>query len=364
MQRFEVRWARRWLAALSIATLGALAAASAAVVPATAATKAGSPTITVGAEEFPSTLNNMLIDGNSQWTGMIAGPVLARGYRLLPDFTYEPWIFSKDCTVTTVSPFTVGCSIRPDAVWSDGMPITADDFKFTYDTIMNPDNNVWSRNGYDKISAFNVISPTEFQMQFKEPFAPYRDLWASTSTTVLPKHILEGQNFNKVWTRCICDPKTKKPIGSGPMLVGDFESDRQVTLVPNKKYWGEQASVSVVFIPIPDSNSQINAFRAGEVDMIYPQNQIGLRKRIESVDDARYETTLGPIVGAPRPEHDSARPRRRRGAEGDRHRAPAPTDRRQCREGRQRQCHSVEQRHLDDQPEAVRTELVDLPGAG
>ena len=60
------------------------------------------------------------------------------------------------------------CTIRPDAKWSDGVPITANDFKFTYDTIMNPKNDVVSRNGYDKIMAFNVISPTEFQMVFKE----------------------------------------------------------------------------------------------------------------------------------------------------------------------------------------------------
>ena len=75
-------------------------------------------------------------------------------------------------------------------------------------------------------------------MVFKEVFAPFRDLWAGTSTTVLPKHVLEGHNFNKVWNACICDPKTKKPIASGPMMVESFTPDRQVTLVPNPNYWG------------------------------------------------------------------------------------------------------------------------------
>ena len=135
------------------------------------------------------------------------------------------------------------------------MPITADDFKFTYDTIMNPKNNVITRDGYDQITAFNVVSPTEFQMVFKQVFAPYRDLWAGTSTAVLPKHVLEGQNFNKVWNNCICDPKTKKPIGSGPMLVQSFTPDEQATLVPNKNYWGKQATVpQVVFVPMRDTN--------------------------------------------------------------------------------------------------------------
>jgi peptide/nickel transport system substrate-binding protein len=250
--------------------------------------------ITVGAEEFPPVLNMLTPEGNGEWTGLIVGPVLARGYKLLPDFSYEPWIFDKDCTVTTVSPFTVDCTIRPDARWSDNVALTADDFKFTFDTIMNAKNNIVSRNGYDKIREFNVVSPTEFQMVFEEIFAPYRELWAGSSTLVLPKHVLEGANFNKVWNTCICDPKTKKPIGSGPMLVQSFTPDRQATLVPNPNYWGKKASVSkVVFIPITDSNSEVNAFRAGEVDMIYPQNQIGLRKRIQSADGARYTSALG-----------------------------------------------------------------------
>jgi peptide/nickel transport system substrate-binding protein len=37
----------------------------------------------------------------------------------------------------------------------------------------------------------------------------------------------------------------------------------------------------------------VNAFRSGEVDVIYPQNQIGLRKQIESVDGAKYTSSLG-----------------------------------------------------------------------
>jgi peptide/nickel transport system substrate-binding protein len=286
---------RRLLTALILPALGA--ATLVATAPgAGAAKKAKQQGVVIGAEQFPPVLNDMTSQGNGDWTAMIVGPALARGYRLLPDFSYEPWIFDKDCTVVTESTFTVSCTIRPDAKWSDGVPITADDFKFTYDTIMNPKNDVVSRDLYSKITAFNVVSPTEFQMVFAEPFAPFRELWAGTSTTVLPKHVLEGQNFNKVWNNCICDPKTKQPISSGPMLVKSFTPDEKVVLVPNDNYWGKKASVpQVVFVPMRDSNTEVNAFRSGEVDMIYPQNQIGLRKKIESVDGAKYTSSLGPV---------------------------------------------------------------------
>jgi peptide/nickel transport system substrate-binding protein len=266
---------------------------------ATSGTAAGaerSKAITIAVDEFPPSLNNMTTAGNGAWTAMIAGPALARGYKLLPDFSYEPWIFSKDCEVTTQSPFTVDCAIRPEAKWSDGVPITSNDFKFTYDTIMNTKNDVVTRAGYEDIVAFNVTSPTEFQMVFKDVFAPFRELWAGASTTVLPEHILEGTDFNKVWNTCICDPKTKKPISSGPMMVQSFTPDEQAKLVPNKNYWaGKVAQVpNVVFVPVRDTNSELNAFRSGEVDVVYPQNQIGLRKKIEAVDGSKYTTTLGP----------------------------------------------------------------------
>lgn len=288
---------RRWSG--SVALLAVVGVGSALLATGTASAGAArddsGPVITVGAEEIPPVLNMITPTGSSQWTGMIVGPALARGYKLLPDFSYEPWIFDKDCEVTAVSPFTVDCTIRPEARWSDGRSITAADFEFTYQTIMNPKNNVVSRNGYDKILEFNIVTPTHFQMVFEEIFAPFRELWASTSTVVLPKHLLEGRNFNKVWNACICDPKTKKPIASGPMLVQSFTPDEEVTLVPNRNYWGRKATVSkVVFVPMADSNSEVNAFRAGEVDMIYPQNQIGLRKRIESTSGARYTSVLGP----------------------------------------------------------------------
>ena len=285
-----------WCAA-AIAALVASLGATAAAVPGASSrgTAAPSGTITVGAEEFPPTLNNFSSEGNGQWTGMIVGPALARGYRLTPDFKYQPWIFDKDCAVASSEPFTVSCTLRSDARWSDGVQLTADDFEFTFDTIMDPDNDIVSRLGYDEVTSFEVVSPTEFRMVFKQPFAPFRDLWAGTNTTVLPKHVLEGTDFNKVWNGCICDPKTKQPIASGPMMVSSFTPNRQVTLVPNPNYWGTKATVStVVFVPSTDSNSEINAFRAGEVDMIYPQNQIGLRKRIESADGARYTSSLGP----------------------------------------------------------------------
>ena len=149
------------------------------------------------------------------------------------------------------------------------------------------------------------------------------------------------------------------------MMVQSFTPDEQATLVPNKNYWaGKVATVpKVVFVPVRDTNSELNAFRSGEVDVIYPQNQIGLRKKIEAVDGAEYTTTLGPqwehfdMLSTVPGLDDLA------GAQGHRHRDAAPADRRPRREGRQRRRRGAEQHAVHGEPDAaVRAQLEHLPG--
>jgi len=256
----------------------------------TDATDDGS-TIVVGAEELPDVLNPLTSD--TSWTSWLVGPALARGYQVQPDFTYEPWLFEDDCTVDSDEPFTVSCRIREDATWSDGTSVTADDFEFTYETMIDPDNLVWSTFGYEFVTTFDVTSPTEFSLTFDEPFAPYRDLWAS-GTAILPKHVLEGTDFNTVWNECICDPDSGDAIGSGPFLVESFQPDERVVLEKNDGYWdGEPKSDRVEFVLTPDTDAEVNELDAGDVDLIAPQESIDLRERIEAIDGAVFETGLG-----------------------------------------------------------------------
>src|SRR3954454_220992 len=110
--------------AVGVGALGAATGAGAAKAKKAKLVKE-SQAITIGAEEFPPVLNDMTPQGNSQWTAMIVGPALAFGHKLLPDVSYEPWIFSKDCDVLSNAPFTVDCQLRPEARWSDGVALTA-----------------------------------------------------------------------------------------------------------------------------------------------------------------------------------------------------------------------------------------------
>ena len=271
--------------------------------------------ITIAVDEFPPVLNNMTTAGNGAWTAMIAGPALARGYKLMPDFSYQPWLFAKDCEVTEHSPFTVDCQIRPEAKWSDGVPITSNDFKFTYDTIMNTKNDVVTRDGYDKITAFNVLSPTEFQMVFQEVFAPYRELWAGAEHHRAPDAHPRGQELQQGLEQLHLQPQDQEADQQRPDDGAVVHARRAGHARAQQELLGRARwppCPKVVFVPVRDTNSELNAFRSGEVDVIYPQNQIGLRKKIEAVDGAEYTTDPRSAVGALRHALDRARARRPR----------------------------------------------------
>ena len=187
-------------------------------------------------------------------------------------------------------------------------------------------------------------------MVFQEVFAPYRELWAGTSTTVLPEAHPRGQELQQGLEHLHLRPEDEEADQQRPDDGAVVHARPAGHARPEPELLGRARRTvpKVVFIPIPDSNTELNAFRAGEVDMIYPQNQIGLRKRIESVDGAEYTTTLGPqwehfdmLTTVPGLD-DLA------GAQGDRHRDAAPADRRPRGEGRQRRRRGARQHAVDD----------------
>jgi peptide/nickel transport system substrate-binding protein len=135
-------------------------------------------------------------------------------------------------------PFTLTYHIRPEARWSDGTPVTAFDFWFTQRAFarraMPGDPGGGTRALHRKIRRSRVLGPRTFQVELREPFAGWRNLYP----IVLPRHVLAGRDLTKVWADRIDDPGTGAPIGTGPFLVGGWERGKQLTLVRNARYWG------------------------------------------------------------------------------------------------------------------------------
>ena len=200
-------------------------------------------------------------------------------------------------TTTTVvgecpTAFCVRYNIHQDAAWADGTPVTAEDFAFTFETIMNPDNDILSREGYDKIEDYEIVDDKTIVFHYSEIFAPWQTLFSA----IIPKHEMEGQDFNTYWDDIIT-------LGSGPFQMVEWVKDQRITLERNPNYWASQGidgqplgdvqRVEIVFLE--DSQTQIQALRGREIHMFYPQPQLALVEEVSQIDGVEFEAGLGPI---------------------------------------------------------------------
>jgi peptide/nickel transport system substrate-binding protein len=266
--------------------LGAALVALGLVAAGTAATKEGKSaatgqkasqggTLIFGAEQEPTGLNLNLACCTLSWGQYIETPILRGAFLIRPDYTYKPDLISA--AKTKVNPFRVTYTIRKQARWNSGngnLPVTGQDFVFTWKTWMNPKNQVPGRAGYDQIRSAKVTNHGKtVTFTFRAPYADWRDMF----TQVLPAKALAGQNFNKVWDHDLNNPKTGKPISDGPFMFKNWQQGSSLTIVRNPQYWGPKAHLnSIVFRFLTDTNTEIQQMRGREVDAIYPQPQLPL----------------------------------------------------------------------------------------
>jgi peptide/nickel transport system substrate-binding protein len=267
-----------WLLAGAVLAALALAATGSARIggsDSASAKKAG--TLVFGAEQGggPDWCLNLILDVDCAafWNVMFQTPVIRGAFLFTPQFTYKPDLISKYKLQTR--PMRVTYYIRKNARWSDGVPVSGKDWRFTWQTATNPKY----KDHIDPLGWEDIRSVTGngkvVKVTFKRNFAAWRGLF----TYVLPQHALQGTDMLTVWNDCICNPKKgNAPIGNGPFLLTRFDRGSGVTLTRNPRGWyGKRAKLdSIVFRFITNTNSEIQAIRSGEVDAIYPQPQLAL----------------------------------------------------------------------------------------
>ncbi len=172
-----------------------------------------------------------------------------------PDLA-ESWGATPDGTVYN---FT----LRSDAVWQDGTPVTSDDVIFTIGLIKS--SSFFPQDIKDLWNQITVTKLDEQNLKFTlpEPFAPFLDY---LTFGLLPKHILASAPANQLASANF----NISPIGSGPYKFDHFLVENGhvagIVLTLNDKYYGQKPYIQqVVFRYYPDSKSAYDAFRQGEV---------------------------------------------------------------------------------------------------
>ncbi len=248
-----------------------------------------------------------------------SGGIASLMYESLLDI--DPWTaksYPRLARTFSVSPdhLNYTFTLRKGLKWSDGHPLTADDVVYTFGTLIAKGfGNSSSRDVltvYGHYPSVEKIDDLTVRFHTDVPFAPFL---SSLRMAIAPKHILEpittkliAQNkigeFNNFWD-INCDPQSI--VVSGPFKLHRYMPGQRVELVPNPNYsmidkLGRRLPYlgKLVDLIVPDQNTQLLKFYAGDVDLLDVRTVRGsdaaLVKQREASDNFKMYN-LGPTDG-------------------------------------------------------------------
>ncbi|MGN0133513.1 MAG: ABC transporter substrate-binding protein, partial [Anaerotignum sp.] len=144
---------------------------------------------------------------------------------------------AKDWTFDE-STYTYTFDLEENVTWHDGEPFTAEDVKFTIEAIMDPENGSENAPNYEDVQNITVIDEHTISFQLAAPNVAFLDYM---TMSVLPKHLLEGENMQE-------SDFFRNPVGTGPYQLESWEEGQAITLVKNENYFkGEPNIDRIVF---------------------------------------------------------------------------------------------------------------------
>ena len=218
-----------------------------------------------------------------------------RDTKLIPGVA-EKWEISEDGKTYTFH-------LR-DTQWSDGTPLTAEDFVYAWQRDVNPatggkysfllypvKNAQALTEGQNKDLnqlGIKALDARTLQIELEASTPYFLEILAHASTYPVPRHIVEKHGKN--WTR------PENIATNGAYTLKNWQPNAHMTLNKSGTYWdkGNVKIDQVIYYPTEDKNTELQRYRAGELDMTYeiPLDQI---KWIR--ENLKDELAIGPYLG-------------------------------------------------------------------
>lgn len=194
----------------------------------------------------------------------------------------ESWQVSEDGLTYTFQ-------LRPGLRWSDGQPLTAHDFEYSFRRILDPAtrsptaarhfllrnaSQVFAGELPAEALGVKALSPLELEITLEHPAPFYPEVLASRGMPV-PRHAIERAGSQWI--------EPGKLVSNGPFILTEWVPNQHVKLVRNPKFF-DAAKVqldAVYHHPGEDANMSVRQFRAGEVDVVVtvPSEQLDYLKQ-------------------------------------------------------------------------------------
>jgi peptide/nickel transport system substrate-binding protein len=286
------------MVALAIALIAAACGSSSKKSNEPNATAAHAPkgSVVFGAEQWPDCINPITQCANSSWLQwLVPIHVLPRLMELdehaqfvaSPLLTEAPTTDNGGLKTNADGTFDVTYHLNPDAEWQpDGTPITSDDVKFSWRAVIDSKGSV-TTTGYDKITDISTPDPQTAVLHFKQVYTDWPDVLGGFSGV-----ILEKAKFPK-GTDTGAEMATSIGFSGGPWILQSFNKQQEI-LVANDKYWDKDRIPriqQVTFIPLTETNQEVQGLKTGTVSAIYPQPATDNVPQLKG--DAALKTAFG-----------------------------------------------------------------------
>lgn len=252
--------------------------------------------VVIGDDQEPPTLNPYA-PGGDNWIVSRVGQAIFAGLTevdgdtgaIVPDLAAAlPTVANGGVVVDSEGTTRVTFTIRDEAVWENGTPITGDDVAFTYEALMaaGPGTLGVDRTPYEAIT--NVEADGKVvTLTFAAPTLAFETMFP----VILPRHQMEGTDLATDWN-------TEPWLSAGPFTFESWEPGNQLVLVRNERYWKTDPAAGerlphldrVVFRFIPETARLIEAFESREIDVVVPPS--GYADRLRPLE--RAEVIVGP----------------------------------------------------------------------
>ncbi|HDS3654061.1 TPA: oligopeptide ABC transporter substrate-binding protein OppA [Klebsiella aerogenes] len=182
--------------------------------------------------------------------------------------------------------------IRKDAKWSDGSPVTAQDFVYSWQRLADPKTASpyasYLQYGHvanvDEIIAgkkpatdlgVKEIDDKTFEVTLSEPVPYFYKLLVHPSVSPVPKAAIE--KYGEKWTQ------PANIVTNGAYKLKDWVVNERIVLERNTNYWDNAKTVinQVTYLPISSEVTDVNRYRSGEIDMTYNNMPIELFQKLK-----------------------------------------------------------------------------------
>jgi oligopeptide transport system substrate-binding protein len=194
-------------------------------------------------------------------------------------------------------------TIRDDAVWSDGTPVTAHDFDFAFKRLFDPETaadyaylqypikNAEAANAgevsLDEIG-IRVIDDKTIEFTLEAPAPYFLDALTHYTAYPVPQHVVEEHGSE--WIR------PENIVGNGPYVITEWVPNSHVKAVRSETYY-DAANVQideVIHYAMDDISAALSRYRAGEFDILndFPADQYQLLQ-----DQYPGQARVSPFLG-------------------------------------------------------------------